>query len=134
MAKILLVEDNQFLLTLLKNRLEKEKFEVLFAQNGYDALEILRKEKPDLILLDIILPGKQEGDTFLPGKTGFEVLEEMRSDPQLTDKRDIPVIVISNLGQESDVDRGKELGVVDYFVKARVSIDDLVGKVKTFIH
>jgi two-component system alkaline phosphatase synthesis response regulator PhoP len=133
MAKILLVEDNQFLSTLLKNRLEKEQFEVLLAQNGYDALDLLRKNKPDLILLDIILPGKQEGENFLPGKTGFEVLEEMRADPQLADKRSIPVIVISNLGQESDVDRGKELGVVDYFVKARVSIDDLVGKVHSFI-
>lgn len=133
MAKILLVEDNQFLSTLLKNRLEKEKFEVLLAQNGYDALDILKKEKPDLILLDIILPGKQDGDTFLPGKTGFEILEDMHADPQLADKRNIPVIVISNLGQESDVDRGKELGVVDYFVKARVSIDELVGKVHTFV-
>jgi DNA-binding response OmpR family regulator len=120
MAKILLVEDDQFLSALLKNRLEKEKFEVTLAHDGDGALQALRDMEPDLILLDIILPGK----------SGFEVLEEVQADPQLSDKKGVPVIVISNLGQESDVERGKELGVVDYFVKARISIDDLVKKVR----
>ncbi|PIR89098.1 MAG: response regulator [Candidatus Harrisonbacteria bacterium CG10_big_fil_rev_8_21_14_0_10_40_38] len=123
MAKILLVEDDQFLSALLKTRLEKEKFEVIAAHDGPEALQALRSVKPDLILLDIILPGK----------SGFDILEEMRSDPQLQDKKDVPVIIISNLGQESDMERGKELGVVDYFVKARVSIDELVKKVNSFI-
>mgnify|MGYP001587399287 FL=1 len=123
MAKILLVEDDLFLSSLLKTRLEKEKFEVLAAHDGDEALKILRDTKPDLILLDIILPGK----------SGFEVLEEVKSDPQLRDKMKIPVIIISNLGQESDLERGKELGVVDYFVKARISIDDLVKKVDGYI-
>jgi DNA-binding response OmpR family regulator len=119
MAKILLVEDDQFLSSLLRNRLEKEKFEVRLAHDGNEALAALRESKPDLILLDIILPGK----------SGFEVLEEMRADPQLKDRTSVPVIIISNLGQESDVERGRELGAVDYFVKAKISIDDLVGKV-----
>jgi len=123
MPKVLLVEDDQFLSTLLKNRLEKEKFEVSLAHDGDEALTMLREQKPNIILLDIILPGK----------SGFEVLEEIHSDPQLMDKKDIPVIVISNLGQESDMARGKEFGVLDYFVKARISIDDLVGKVKSHI-
>jgi two-component system, OmpR family, alkaline phosphatase synthesis response regulator PhoP len=119
MAKILLVEDDQFLSSLLKTRLEKEKYDVTLAHDGDEALRVLRSQKPGLILLDIILPGK----------SGFEVLEEMRADPQLQDKTSIPVIIISNLGQESDMERGKELGVADYFVKARISIDDLVKKV-----
>ena len=123
MAKILLVEDDPFLSTLLKNRLEKEKFEVVVAHNGPEALTLLREHKPELILLDLILPGK----------SGFEVLEEVRSDPQLKDKASIPVIIISNLGQESDIERGRELGAVDYFVKARISIDDLIKKVNGFI-
>ncbi len=123
MAKILLVEDDPFLSSLLKTRLEKEKFEVILAHDGPEALELIRKTDADLILLDIILPGK----------SGFDVLEEMRADPQLKDKQGIPVIIISNLGQESDVERGKELGVVDYYVKARVSIDDLVAKARTYI-
>ncbi len=123
MAKILLVEDDLFLSSLLKNRLEKEKFEVLAAHDGDEALKLLRDSKPDLILLDIILPGK----------SGFEVLEEMKADPQLRDKVKIPVVIISNLGQESDLERGRELGVVDYFVKARISIDDLVKKVDGYL-
>ena len=123
MSKVLLIEDDQFLSSLLKNRLEKERYEVILAHDGEQAIEALRNNKPDIILLDIILPGK----------SGFEVLEEMRSDPQLNDKRDIPVVVISNLGQESDMERGKELGVVDYYVKARISIDDLVKNVGGFL-
>lgn len=123
MTKILLVEDDPFLSTLLRNRLEKEKFTVVVAHNGPEALTLLREHTPDLILLDLILPGK----------SGFEVLEEVRSDPQLKDKIAVPVIIISNLGQESDIERGKELGAVDYFVKARISIDDLIKKVNGFI-
>ena len=123
MAKILLVEDDQFLLSLMKTRLEKEKFDVILAHDGPEALKLLRETKPDLILLDIILPGM----------SGFDVLEEVQKDPQLRDKKSIPVIIISNLGQESDIERGKELGVADYFVKARVSIDELVKKVNTFV-
>ncbi len=119
MPKILLVEDDLFLFSLLKNRLEKEKFEVLPAHDGNEAIKVLRETKPDLILLDLILPGK----------SGFEVLEEVKADPQLQDRASVPVIIISNLSQESDIERGRELGVVDYFVKARVSIDDLVRKV-----
>ena len=125
MAKILLVEDDQFLSVLLKTRLEKEKFEVTLAGDGDIALSALKNfaGNPDIILLDIILPGK----------SGFEVLEEMRSDPQLQDKKSVPVIIISNLGQESDIERGKQLGVVDYIVKARISIDELVKKINYYI-
>ncbi len=123
--KVLLVEDDQFLSMLLKTRLEKEQFEVTLARDGDEALSDLRniKENPDIMLLDIILPGK----------SGFEVLDEMRSDPQLQDKKNVPVIIISNLGQESDIERGKELGVVDYIVKARISIDELIKKINYYI-
>jgi len=119
MAKILLVEDDEFLSSLLYNRLKKEGYEVTLAHDGPKALESLRKSVPNLILLDIILPGK----------SGFDILEEARSDPQLRNIKNVPVIIISNLGQESDIERGRELGVVDYFVKARVSIDSLVEKI-----
>lgn len=124
MTKILLVEDDQFLSALLKTRLEKEKFSVTLAHDGSEAIEALKSTKPDLILLDIILPGK----------SGFDILEEVKSDPQLRDKREIPVIIISNLGQETDIERGKELGVIDYFIKARISIDELVKKINGYIN
>jgi two-component system, OmpR family, alkaline phosphatase synthesis response regulator PhoP len=121
--KILLIEDDLFLSSLLKTRLEKENYEVILAHSGSEALELLRNHKPRLILLDLILPGK----------SGFEVLEELRADPQLKDKVGIPVVVISNLGQETDMERARELGVVDYFVKARISIDELVKRVGEYV-
>lgn len=122
MAKILLVEDDPFLSSLLKNRLQKEGLEIILARNGDEAIDNLKISDANLMLLDIILPKK----------TGFEILEEIRSDPQLAVK-ELPIIIISNLGQDEDIKRGKELGVVAYFVKAKISIDDLILKIKDFI-
>lgn len=124
MAKtILLVEDDQFLSALLKNRLVKEGLEVTVAKDSNEAMTALQQPsgaQPDLILMDIILPGK----------SGFEAIELIKSNPAASR---VPVIIISNLGQESDVARGKQLGVIDYFVKAQTSIDDLVRKIKEFL-
>lgn len=120
MSKILLIEDDIFLSSLLKNRFQKEGFDIQLVGDGNEAMKAVKDQKPDLILLDIILPGK----------SGFEVLEEMRTDPHTAR---IPVMIISNLGQESDVEKGKELGVVDYLVKSRVSIDFLVQKAKELL-
>lgn len=117
---ILLVEDDKFLSTLLKNRFSKEGFEVLHADSGEKALEFLKKSKPDLVLMDIILPEK----------SGFEAMELILSDPQYGQP---PVMVISNLGQQSDVEKGKRLGAVEYFIKAHVSIDDILSKVKSYL-
>ena len=117
---VLIVEDDVFLMSLLKNRMESEGFSVLAAKDGEEAIKVLKEIKPDLILLDIILPGK----------SGFEVLEEMKSDPQIQNS---PVMIISNLGQDMDIDRGKDLGALEYFVKARSSMDDVVEKVGSFL-
>ena len=123
MAKILLVEDDQFLSSLLKNRLIRDQFEVITADDGNKAIEVLKKTRPDLILLDIILPGK----------SGFEVFEEIKSDPRFQGEHMPPVIVISNLGQESDLERSKQLGAKDYFIKARSSIDDIIKRVRELV-
>jgi DNA-binding response OmpR family regulator len=117
---ILLVEDDMFLRNLLTTRLGREGFRVAAAHDGIDALEKIRGFRPNLVLLDLILPRKN----------GFEVLQEIADDPQLAS---IPVIIISNLGQESDVARGKALGALDYYVKARLSIDELVAKIREVV-
>jgi DNA-binding response OmpR family regulator len=117
---VLLVEDDPFLSSLLTNRLLKESIEVKHAKDGQEALDILKEYKPDLILLDLILPKK----------SGFEVMEGIRQDPQLSEA---PIIIISNLGQPEDVQRGQELGAIEYFIKAKTSIDDLVGNIKGFL-
>lgn len=119
-STILIVEDDTFLLSLLSAKLKKENFEIVQALDGVEALEKLKTIRPDLILLDLILPRKN----------GFEVLQEISQDPQL---QNLPVIIISNLGQESDIARGKALGVLEYYVKARLSIDELVTKIKEFL-
>lgn len=122
-SRILLVEDDQFLSVLLKNRLLKEGYDVITAQDGPSALDQLRKERFNLVLLDLILPGQ----------SGFEVMEEIRQEPKWS-VEGAPIIVISNLGQESDIERSRELGASDYFVKARTSIDELVQKAGKVIH
>jgi DNA-binding response OmpR family regulator len=118
--KVLVAEDDVFLSQLLSTRLEKAGINVLKAFDGEEALNLIKKERPDLILLDIILPKK----------SGFEVAEEVASNPML---RTIPIIITSNLGQDSDVERGIALGVVEYLVKAKINIEDLVAKVQVYL-
>ncbi len=118
---ILIVEDEIFLSNLLKLNLEKEGFEVTQVFDGKNVTkELLIGKKIDLILLDLILPDKN----------GFVLLEEIKKDPMLSK---IPVVILSNLGQEEDILRGKKLGVKDYFVKAKESVESIVKKVKNIL-
>ena len=119
-SKILIVEYDLFLANLLSLRFKKEGYEVIQAFSGTEALEKLKSIRPNVILLDIILPQKN----------GFEVLEAISQNPQTSS---IPVIIVSNLGQESDIEKGKMLGAIDYYVKAGLSIDELVNKVKVIV-
>lgn len=116
---VALVEDEPLLSNLLKKRLIKEGFDVLTAKDGEKALELIKNNKVDLILLDIILPKV----------SGFEFMEEINKSGNY---ENIPVIIISNLGQESDIKKGKSLGAVGYFVKAHVSIENLVNQIKEY--
>jgi len=117
---ILIVEDDAFLLNILKSKLEAEGYRAMLAGNGEEGLELLKKEKPSLVLLDLMLPLK----------SGFEFLEEMAKDAEV---KFTPTLIISNLGQESDIERGKALGAREYYVKARLSIDELVEEIKKYI-
>lgn len=120
MTKILLVEDDPFLSSLLRNRLQKEGLDIVVVKDGEEALDVLKKGQFSLVLLDIILPKK----------SGFEVMEDIRQNPAM---EQVPVIIISNLGQPEDVTRGQQLGAIDYFIKAKTSIDDLVFKIKEIV-
>lgn len=117
---VLVIEDDAFLSQLLTNRLEKAGVSVLRAADGEEGLQSLKANKPDVALLDLILPKK----------SGFEVLEEVRADPAL---QNIPIIIVSNLGQESDISKSRELGAIEYFVKAKTSIDGLVERVQQIL-
>jgi DNA-binding response OmpR family regulator len=117
--KVLLIEDDKFLRTVLEKKLLAEGFEVVSAVDGDEALGKIISGKPDLILLDIILPKK----------SGFLVLENIKKDPEL---RKVPVVIISNLGQEDDIKKGLSLGAIEYFVKAKIALDDIIKKIKEY--
>ena len=117
---ILIIEDDHFLSSILKSRLEKDGFTVLQAFDGDEALELLKTARPTVILLDIIMPKV----------SGFEVLESIGADPELSQ---IPVVIASNLGQDTDIERAKALGARDYYVKVRTSLEDLTEMLKGII-
>lgn len=118
--KVLLVEDDLSLLKIYSNKLKISGFEVSPATTGDEAVRKAQIETPDIVLLDLILPGKD----------GFLVLEELKKN---TRTKKIPVIILSNLGQESDRQRADELGAIDYLVKSDVSLANLVEKVKQYV-
>jgi DNA-binding response OmpR family regulator len=120
LKKIMIIEDDRFLSSLMKARLEKEGFAVIQAFDGEEAMEMLKQEIPSLIILDLIMPKV----------TGFEVLQMISITPQL---EKVPVVIVSNLAQDSDIEKAQQLGAKEYFVKVRVSIDDLIGKIKALV-
>ncbi|MBU2037293.1 response regulator [Patescibacteria group bacterium] len=116
--KILVIEDDKLLSDLLGKKLKDIGFEVAFAFTGAEGLASLRANKPDLILLDIVMPEKN----------GVEVMEEMNKNPE-TDLTKIPVIIISNSGQPVEIKRVLELGAKDYLIKANFNPQEVVEKV-----
>jgi two-component system, OmpR family, alkaline phosphatase synthesis response regulator PhoP len=115
-GRVLLVEDDRFLRKAAAARLREEGFDVLTAADGEEALRIARAETPDLVLLDLIMPKMQ----------GFEVLTTLKADEATSG---IPVVVLSNLGQERDIQEALAAGAVAYLVKANLSLESLVQKV-----
>lgn len=113
---LLIIEDDEILLRALYLKFQNAGFTLASATDGDTAIKVTQRVKPDLILLDLILPKKD----------GFEVLEILKADPKT---KDIPVVVLSNLGDEGDIVRAKSLGALDYFVKANTKLEDLQEKV-----
>jgi DNA-binding response OmpR family regulator len=115
-GEVLLIEDDNFIGVMYTRKLENAGFVVRWAMDGEEGWQELRKQCPDLVLLDIVLPKRD----------GFVILEEMRKDEKL---RHIPVIILSNLGQKTDVERGLSLGADDYVVKAHFTPAEVVERV-----
>lgn len=111
--KILLIEDDALLVKVLVKEMTTEGFDVVNVDNGLKALETAKKIKPDLILLDLILPGLD----------GFEILKQIRADKDLNK---VPVFVVSNLGAVSDVKSAKALEADEYFIKANTEVDSII--------
>ena len=117
---ILVVEDDKFLRDLLVEKLNKEGYIVSEVVDGNSALKELQSNRPNLVLLDLILPGID----------GFEILRRMQNDSALSK---IPVIVLSNLGQQDDMNRAKELGAKHYLIKAHFTLGEIMDKIRSVL-
>lgn len=115
--KVLIVDDDEFLLDMYVVKFKESGFEVDVAQNGEEALEKARTTNPDIILLDIVMPKVD----------GFDVLRTIKKDKLAPNAA---VFVLSNLGQKEDTDRGISLGAVDYIVKAHFTPSEVVARVE----
>ncbi len=118
--KILVIEDDKFLMKIINKKLSSENYDVIEALDGKQGLDIVKNQKIDLILLDLILP---EMD-------GFEVLANLKSDPELSR---IPVIVISNLGEASQIEKALKMGADDYLIKAHFTPAEIVERIEKIL-
>src|SRR5258708_10016856 len=114
--KLLIIEDDRFMANGMRVRFSEDGFDLKLASNGEEALEILKTFIPRVIIVDLMMPKMD----------GFETLARIKAQDNL---KDIPVIIASNLGQEEDIKRGKNLGAVEYVVKSNLSLDDMVAVV-----
>lgn len=118
--EILVVEDDQFLVKIYQSKFKKEGFTVRVAFDGEEGLREMKKKLPDLIILELILPNLD----------GFSFLETIKKGPKLAG---VPVIILTDLGQKADIERGLELGAVEYFVKADTPLSKIIKKIKEHI-
>jgi DNA-binding response OmpR family regulator len=118
--KILIVEDDEAIGAMYKGKFEADGYMVFGAVNGVEGLEIARKEKPDMIFLDVILPQMD----------GFAVLAELKKDAKT---KNIPVIMLTNLGTDEDKNKGEKMGAADYIVKANMTPAEISEKIKKII-
>ena len=122
MKTVLIVEDDIYMVRAYVMKLEKEDgVKVESVSNGEEASEFIKKNKPvDLVILDLMLPKK----------SGFDVLKEMKENKLW---KGVPVVILSNLGQQEDISRGKELGADDYIIKADTNINEVIKKIKKYL-
>ncbi|MEK7519044.1 MAG: response regulator [Patescibacteria group bacterium] len=114
---VALIEDDPLIAEMYTTKFTKEGYDIRHAADGAEGLAMVKKQKPDIILLDIIMPKMD----------GFQVLTELRKDASF---KNTPVIMLTNLGQEEDVKKGRELGATDYFIKTNFTPAAIVDKVK----
>ncbi len=119
-TKVLIIEDEEMLVNMYISKFEKEGYQAEKASNGRIGLEQAKKINPDIILLDIMMP---EMD-------GFMVLKNLKKD---TSTKNSPIIMLTNLGQEEDIEKGNKLGATDYLVKANLTPAQVVDKVKEIL-
>jgi DNA-binding response OmpR family regulator len=118
--KALIIEDEEVLAKVLQEKFEKENFETEIVGDGGKAFEAAKNFRPDVVILDIILPNKD----------GLQILQELKSDPEL---KNIPVIMSSNLGEDEKIKMALSMGAADYMVKTQHPINEVVEKVRNYL-
>ena len=118
--KIVIVEDDPFLNRVLLSKLKKFDFDIIQIKDGNKVMDIISKEMADLILLDLMLPQK----------SGFEILADLKKDVKL---KDIPVLILTNLGQDEEKKRGLSLGALEYLVKTDIKLEEIVEKINNYL-
>lgn len=121
MKTILLVEDDPFLADIYVTKLEKEGLKVQVVQDGQKVLSEIKESKPDLLLLDIVLPGMD----------GWEILQKIKECPEL---ESLPIIIFSNLDQKLEVKKGLNLGAVKYLIKANYTPTEIMAEIKKILN
>lgn len=120
LGKVLLIEDDLPMVKMYNTKLVKENFEIEVAYTGEEGLEKIKEWKPDLVVLDLMIP--KIG--------GMELLEKLRADPKT---KNLPVIILSNLSQEQDITKSRQLGVKDFMIKANYTPSQVVEKIKSYL-
>ena len=119
-ALVLIIEDDSYISDMYKIKLESENFEVVTAKDGIIGTRIIEKQKPDIVLLDIVMPKID----------GFSVLKTIKRNPEL---KEIPIVLLTNLSQKENVEKGFELGADSYIIKAHFTPSEVVKKIKDIL-
>jgi DNA-binding response OmpR family regulator len=118
--RIMWVEDDVFLSDIIARKCKSNRCELLHTTNADDTFTILKNDTPDVIILDILLPGKN----------GYEILEELKKNDAT---KNIPVIILSNFGQKEEIEKGIKLGAEKYLIKATLTLDEILSEVNTVL-
>ena len=121
MKKILIIEDDPFLSEMYAAKFNQNDFQTEVATDGKSGLDKIKADRPDLVLLDIVLPKMD----------GFEILKAIKMDPKF---KDIPIVLLTNLGQKSEVEKGLSLGADEYIIKAHFTPTAVVAKIKEILN
>ena len=117
---VLIVEDDPFYSSIYKTKVEKEGIRAVLVHDGAAAMKAIREKRPAVVVLDLIMPGKD----------GFQVLEELKADPAF---KDLVVLVLSNLSQDEDIKRVMAMGATEYLIKSNVPLQEVIAKVRSYI-
>jgi PleD family two-component response regulator len=119
-TKIVWVEDDKFLVSLIQKRMDETGVKLVQVTDGAKAFDVVKAEMPDAVILDLLMPNVD----------GFEILQKLNAAPET---KSIPVLVLSNLGQDEEMKKAKELGATKFIVKATIGLDNIIPEIERIV-